>query len=96
MAVPPSFSITERSLWALEILAEEGFRFDLGPTFFLYPQVLRGIFRMVGRDLDREVDLVMQYQEQDRETLDQLKNVPVFASGAPVLLAALVPLSASI
>ena len=24
----PSFSITERSLWALEILAEEGFRFD--------------------------------------------------------------------
>ena len=36
----------------------EGFRFDLGPTFFLYPQVLRGIFRMVGRDLDREVDLI--------------------------------------
>ena len=24
----PSFSVTERSLWALEILAEEGFRFD--------------------------------------------------------------------
>jgi polysaccharide deacetylase family protein (PEP-CTERM system associated) len=24
----PSFSITERSLWALEILAEQGFRFD--------------------------------------------------------------------
>jgi polysaccharide deacetylase family protein (PEP-CTERM system associated) len=24
----PSFSITQRSLWALEILAEEGFRFD--------------------------------------------------------------------
>jgi polysaccharide deacetylase family protein (PEP-CTERM system associated) len=24
----PSFSITERSLWALEILADEGFRFD--------------------------------------------------------------------
>src|SRR5262249_55165361 len=24
----PSFSITERSLWALETLAEEGFRFD--------------------------------------------------------------------
>jgi HAE1 family hydrophobic/amphiphilic exporter-1 len=38
---------------------------------------------------DREVDLVMQYQEQDRETLDQLKNVPVFASGAPLPLDAL-------
>ncbi len=39
-------------------IEEEGYRFDLGPTFFLYPQVLRGIFRMVGRDLDQEVDLV--------------------------------------
>ena len=27
----------------------------------------------------REVDLVMQYPEEERETLDQLKNVPVFA-----------------
>ncbi len=39
---------------------------------------------------DREVDLIMQYREQDRETLDQLKNVPVFAAGgAPVPLGAL-------
>ena len=28
---------------------------------------------------DREIDLVMQYREEDRETLEQLKNVPVFA-----------------
>lgn len=39
-------------------LAQDGFRFDLGPTFFLYPQILEGIFRTVGRDLWREIDLV--------------------------------------
>ncbi len=37
---------------------EGGFRFDLGPTFFLYPSVLREIFQMCGRSLDREVDLI--------------------------------------
>ena len=35
-----------------------GFKFDLGPTFFLYPQVLSSIFAMCGRSLDEEVELV--------------------------------------
>jgi phytoene desaturase len=35
-----------------------GFRFDLGPTFFLYPRVLEEVFRSVGRDLHEEVRLV--------------------------------------
>ena len=35
----------------------EGFRFDLGPTFFLYPQILEEIFTEVGRDLHREVPM---------------------------------------
>jgi phytoene desaturase len=35
-----------------------GFRFDLGPTFFLYPRVLAEIFAAVGRDLHCEVELV--------------------------------------
>src|SRR5205809_1476969 len=35
-----------------------GFRFDLGPTFFLYPQVLERIFRHIGRDLHAEVPMV--------------------------------------
>ena len=39
-------------------LGGDGFRFDLGPTFFLYPRVLEEIFAAVGRDLRREVDLV--------------------------------------
>ena len=38
---------------------------------------------------DREVDLVMQYREQDRETLDQLKNVPIYAGATPLPLGAL-------
>ncbi len=38
---------------------------------------------------DREIDLIMQYREEDRETLDQLKNVPVFGAGAPLPLGAL-------
>ena len=39
-------------------LAADGFRFDLGPTFFLYPLVLEGIFRSVGRNLHQELDLI--------------------------------------
>lgn len=36
---------------------EEGFRFDLGPTFFLYPRVLERIFQIVGRDLWADVPM---------------------------------------
>ena len=36
----------------------DGFRFDLGPTFFLYPTVLQRIFRLIGRRLDDEITLV--------------------------------------
>ncbi len=36
----------------------DGFRFDLGPTFFLYPRVLERIFRLVGRDLRDEAPMV--------------------------------------
>ncbi len=39
-------------------LAADGFRFDLGPTFFLYPEVLEGIFRAVGKNLRDELPLV--------------------------------------
>jgi phytoene desaturase len=34
-----------------------GYRFDLGPTFFLYPQILDEIFAACGRDLRREVPM---------------------------------------
>jgi len=34
------------------------FRFDMGPTFFLYPRVLADIFAACGRRLDDEVELI--------------------------------------
>ncbi len=38
-------------------IEREGFRFDCGPTFFLYPRVLEEIFRSVGRELLDEVPM---------------------------------------
>jgi phytoene desaturase len=40
------------------ISSPEGFKFDLGPTFFLYPRVLEEIFSTCGYDLRREVEMV--------------------------------------
>jgi phytoene desaturase len=40
------------------IATPEGFKFDLGPTFFLYPRVLEEIFTACGRDLREEVEMV--------------------------------------
>jgi phytoene desaturase len=40
------------------IETDEGFRFDLGPTFFLYPRVLAEIFQACGRQLEEEVPMV--------------------------------------
>jgi len=36
----------------------DGYKFDLGPTFFLYPRVLEEIFRVAGAELRDEVELV--------------------------------------
>jgi phytoene desaturase len=38
-------------------LESDGFRFDRGPTFFLYPRILEEIFRTIGRDLYKEVPM---------------------------------------
>ena len=39
-------------------IVEQGFRFDLGPTFFLYPRVLERIFADAGASLRDEVEMV--------------------------------------
>jgi phytoene desaturase len=39
-------------------LRGDGFQFDLGPTFFLYPRVLAEILAAVGRDLRQEIPMV--------------------------------------
>ena len=36
----------------------DGFKFDLGPTFFLYPRVLEEIFAAAGASLGAEVEMV--------------------------------------
>ncbi len=36
---------------------QDGFHFDTGPTFFLYPKVLQEIFKAAGYDLNREVPM---------------------------------------
>src|SRR5689334_6130574 len=39
-------------------LEAHGFRFDLGPTFFLYPRILAEIYAAAGYDLHAEIPLV--------------------------------------
>ena len=39
-------------------LEMDGFRFDTGPTFFLYPRILDEIFQACGRRLAEEVELI--------------------------------------
>jgi phytoene desaturase len=38
-------------------MQQDGFKFDIGPTFFLYPRVLKEIFAAAGYDLNREVPM---------------------------------------
>ncbi len=39
-------------------IESNGYKFDLGPTFFLYPRVLEEIFRTAGTTLRNEVEMV--------------------------------------
>ncbi|MFO1065752.1 MAG: phytoene desaturase family protein [Pirellulales bacterium] len=52
---------------------QAGFRFDLGPTFFLYPRVLSEIFASIGRDM---------WQEIPMQRLDPQYRVTFGAGGA--------------
>lgn len=38
-------------------IEREGFKFDVGPTFFLYPRVLQEIYATVGRNLEKEIPM---------------------------------------
>jgi phytoene desaturase len=38
-------------------LSRDGFHFDIGPTFFLYPRVLKEIFAAAGYDLEAEIPM---------------------------------------
>jgi len=54
-------TVFEKNSWLggkAAVLAEDGFRFDMGPTILLRPSVLRRIFAEAGRDLDDYVKMV--------------------------------------
>lgn len=40
------------------LTTEQGYRFDLGPTFFLYPRILREVFERCGAHLEEEIELL--------------------------------------
>lgn len=53
--------VLERLPWVggrTSTIEARGYRFDLGPTFFLYPRVLEEIYAAAGRRLGDEVEMV--------------------------------------
>lgn len=53
-------TVLEKQSWVggrTATFQQDGFTFDFGPTFFLYPRVLREIFASVGLDLMKEVPM---------------------------------------
>ncbi len=66
---------------------QDGFTFDYGPTFFLYPEILREIFAACGRELDTEVDLrrldpMYRLHFEDGRTFDATPDVDRLMSEA--------------
>jgi UDP-galactopyranose mutase len=60
---------------ALGFVAEQGYRWDSGPTHTLLPAVVRDLFRKSGRPVEREVELVPvepggQHRFEDGTVLD--------------------------
>lgn len=41
-----------------DVFAQDGFRFDMGPTILTLPRVLESVFAEAGRDLHRELELL--------------------------------------
>ncbi len=53
-------TILEKQSWVggrTATFEQDGFRFDIGPTFFLYPRVLSEIFHSAGFDLMAEIPM---------------------------------------
>jgi diapolycopene oxygenase len=54
-------TLCETNAWVggkAAVLAEQGFRFDMGPTILTLPGVLKRIYAEAGRDLENHLDLV--------------------------------------
>ncbi len=76
-------TLCERNAWVggkAAVLAEQGFRFDMGPTILTIPRVLKRIYEEAGRDLASALDLVPldpQWRSffTDGTTLDLVSDV---------------------
>ena len=76
-------TLCERNAWVggkAAVLAEQGFRFDMGPTILTIPRVLKRIYAEAGRDLESALDLVPldpQWRSffTDGTTLDLVSDV---------------------
>ncbi|MFM7034580.1 MAG: phytoene desaturase family protein [Planctomycetia bacterium] len=76
-------TLCERNPWIggkAAVLAEQGFRFDMGPTILTIPAVLKRIFAEAGRSLESSLDLVPldpQWRSffNDGTTLDLVADV---------------------
>jgi len=69
----------------MNVLEEQGFSFDMGPTILTLPQVLRGIIARTGRDPADYVDLVRldpqwRCMYEDGTVLDLLEDEVAMAS----------------
>ncbi|MFN3449385.1 MAG: phytoene desaturase family protein [Roseococcus sp.] len=62
------------------LTSPQGYRFDLGPTFFLYPRIIREVFASCGADLDEEVELI-QLDPQYRLIFEGSPSVTLDATG---------------
>ncbi|WOI57745.1 phytoene desaturase family protein [Palleronia sp. LCG004] len=61
-------------------IRQDGFTFDIGPTFFLYPDILREIFAACGRSFDDELEMtrldpMYRLQFDDGTTLEATPDV---------------------
>ena len=76
-------TLCEKNAWVggkPAVLAEQGFRFDMGPTILTIPGVLKRIFSEAGRELESVLDLVPldpQWRSffTDGSTLDLVSDV---------------------
>ena len=51
------FERSERVGGRNKVFERDGFKFDLGPTFFHYPEVIEDIFQAIGLDAHQELKL---------------------------------------
>jgi phytoene desaturase len=75
-------TLCDKNAWVggkAAVLAEQGFRFDMGPTILTIPGVLKRIYAEAGRDLENYLDLV-PLDPQWRSFFDDGTALDLFAN----------------